>query len=114
MEVADPALARARTPGEARRHLGRLFPFIELADLLVDDPGRLTAAGSSWSTPAPGSGVLGAPLPLPSEEALAAMTVRLFDGSGREIEAAPGTAILGTRWPQRCGWLGISPPPAWP
>lgn len=95
VEVADPALAQARTPGEARRHLGRLFPFIELADLLVDNPGRLTAAGIVLVNAGARLGVLGAPLPLPSDEALAAMTVRLFDGSGREIEAAPGTAILG-------------------
>lgn len=94
VEVADPALAMARNADEARRFLGRLYPFIELADLMVDDPSRLDAAGIVLLNAGARLGVLGAPLPLPSPQALAAMTVRLLDVEGQEIEAAPGTAIL--------------------
>jgi len=95
VEVADPALATARDVEDARRFLGRLYPFIELADLMVEDPARLDAAGIVLVNAGARLGVLGSPLPLPSSQALAAMTVRLLDGEEREIEAAPGTAILG-------------------
>ncbi len=92
VEVADPALAEASDPGEARRFLGRLFPFIELADLLVDDPSRLAGAGVVLINAGARLGVLGAPLPLPSDAGLAGMRVRLLDGQGNEVESAPGNA----------------------
>jgi len=99
VEVGDSGINRARTRADAIRHLSRIYPFIELPDLMVDDPSRLTGASLVYLNVVARLGVLGAPLDvasLPSPlDTLADMTVRLVDENGKELDTAKGTTILG-------------------
>lgn len=99
VEVGDARINQALTRDDAIRHLSRIYPFIELPDLMVDDPSRLTGTSLVYLNVVARLGVLGKPLDmgiLPSPlDTLANMTVRLVDESGKELDSAQGTAILG-------------------
>lgn len=99
VEVGDARINQAVTRADAMRHLSRIYPFIELPDLMVDDPSRLTGASLVYLNVVARLGVLGAPLDVASLQSpldtLANMTVRLVDESGKELDSAKGAAILG-------------------
>lgn len=99
MEVRDAGINKATTPLHALRHIARIHPFIELPDLVVEDPSKITGPNIVYSNVGARLGVLGKPLTVKATpqlvEALANMTVRLTDEAGKELEASKGDAILG-------------------
>lgn len=99
MEVRDAGINKATTPLEALRHILRIYPFIELPDLVVEDPSKITGPNIVYSNVGARLGVLGKPFAVKATpelvEALANMTVRLTDQDGKELEAGKGNAILG-------------------
>ena len=99
MEVANGDINQATTPLEALRHISRIYPFIELPDMIVENPGKLTGPNLVYLNAGARLGVLGKPIEVKATpelvEALANMTVRLADQDGKELESSKGTAILG-------------------
>ncbi|MBL0284564.1 MAG: fumarylacetoacetate hydrolase [Zoogloea sp.] len=100
VEVGNPVgLARATTPGEALRHIKSVRPFIELPDLMVDDPSKLGGPMLAMINVGARLGVLGKPVAAKHDkalaEALALMTVSLTDGAGTVIDSGKGSATLG-------------------
>jgi 2-keto-4-pentenoate hydratase len=99
VEVAGSGINRAKTPLEALRQLSRIYPFIELPDLFLEEPAKLDAPGFVYANVFARLGILGRPIPVEAStevvDALADMTVRVLDGNGKEVEAAKGAVILG-------------------
>lgn len=99
VEVASSSIHDARTPLEVLKALSNVRPFIELPDTLVEDPNKITAAVLVVNNVGARLGVLGKPLPVRADQAFAdalkTMRVRTVDDTGKELSAAPGTAILG-------------------
>jgi len=99
MEVRDAGINKAKTPLDALRHVSRIYPFIELPDLVVEDPAKITGAGIVYINVGARLGVLGKPIVVKATpqlvDALANMTVRLTDQDGKELDAGKGDAILG-------------------
>lgn len=99
VEVGSSAIHDATTPLQVLGALRSVRPFIELPDTLVDDPRRITAPVLVLNNVGARLGVLGAALPVRTDQAFADalrdMTVRTSDHSGRELAVAKGTAILG-------------------
>ena len=99
VEVKDDGINQARTTGQVLTHLSRIFPFIELPDLMVETPAKLSGTALLSINVGARLGVLGEPLaisPTPAfDKALQDMTVRLLDQSGKELDAGRGEAILG-------------------
>lgn len=97
VEVAGPGIHEAATPAAVMAQLRAVIPFIELPDLLVQDPAKISGAGIVAINVGARHGVLGTPLAATPAmaDALRTMTVRAFDAGGKEIAAAPGAAILG-------------------
>jgi 2-keto-4-pentenoate hydratase len=98
VEVGDDGINKARTPLEALRHLSRIYPFIELPDLMFEDPSKITGPSLIYANVAARLGVLGKPIEVDASpqlvEALAGMTVKMVDQDGKELDTAKGTAIL--------------------
>lgn len=98
MEVKDAGINNAKTPLEALQHISRIYPFIELPDLLVQDPAKITGPSLVYSNVGARLGVLGKPIAVKATpelvNALANMTVRLVDQDGKELDTAKGSAIL--------------------
>jgi 2-keto-4-pentenoate hydratase len=99
VEVGSAAIHDARTPVEVLTALRSVRPFIELPDMLVEDPSKITAPILLANNVGARLGVLGAAVPVRADEAFAealkTMRVRSTDASGKELGAAPGAAILG-------------------
>ena len=97
VRVKDAAVMEARTPEEAARHLSEVIPFLELVDIMVAEGQPIDAGQIEANNIGARGGVAGRPLPMTPElvPALAAMRVVLADGAGKELAAAPGTAVLG-------------------
>lgn len=99
VEVGDSAIMNATTPEQALTALRSIRPFIELPDMVLTDPSKHTGASIELSNVGARLGVLGAPLAVSGRpelvSALRDMTVRTFDGTGKEINATKGAAILG-------------------
>ena len=97
--VKDAAIHDARTPMEVLQHLSAVHPFIELADLAVEDPSKLLGAGIAYINVGARLGVLGPAIAVRADaafaDALRDMNVRLSDSTGKELDAGRGTAILG-------------------
>lgn len=98
MEVRDAGINKAKTPLEALQHISRIYPFIELPDLLVEDPTKITGPTLVYANVAARLGVLGKPVDVKATpalvDALATMTVKLVDQDGKELDTAKGSAIL--------------------
>ncbi|HYF60974.1 MAG TPA: fumarylacetoacetate hydrolase [Burkholderiaceae bacterium] len=99
VEVASSAIHDAKTPLQVLGALRSIRPFIELPDLVVQDPTKLGGVGITAINVGARLGVLGAPIPVSSADprladALRDMTVRLVDGSGKELDSGRGSAIL--------------------
>ncbi len=99
VEVGSSAVNDATTPAEVLASLRAIYPFIELPDVALDDPNRITAQSLTYYDVGARLGVLGTPVPVKGDvallEALRTMTVRTTDGTGKEIASSPGAAILG-------------------
>jgi 2-keto-4-pentenoate hydratase len=98
MEVKDAGINKAKTPLEALQHISRIYPFIELPDLMVEDPSKITGPSLVYANVAARLGVLGKPLDVKATpalvDALANMMVKLVDQDGKELDTAKGSAIL--------------------
>ncbi len=98
VEVKDTGINKAKTPLEALQHISRIYPFIELPDLMFEDPAKITGPSLVYANVAARLGVLGKPIDVEASpalvDALASMTVKLVDQDGKELDTAKGTAIL--------------------
>jgi 2-keto-4-pentenoate hydratase len=99
VEVASAAVHDAKTPLEVLASLRSIRPFLELPDLVVQDPTRIGGPAINLINVGARLGVLGAPIPATADarlaDALRDMTVRLVDGTGKELDSGKGSAILG-------------------
>lgn len=97
VRVKSAAIHQARTPAQVMQHIDAVIPFIELPDLLVQDPARLDGAGITAINVGARWGVMGEPIKAtPAMVAqLAAMTVRVLDGDGRELDRGQGRDLMG-------------------
>lgn len=99
VEVGSSAIHDAKTPLEVLAALRSVIPFIELPDINIADPSKITGPAITWINVGARFGVVGAPVPVRADaafaDALRTMTVRVTDGSGRELDAARGEVILG-------------------
>jgi 2-keto-4-pentenoate hydratase len=99
VEVGSAAIHDAKTPEQVLPHLRAVIPFIELPDMLVVDPTKINLPTLILNNVGARLGVLGKPVPVRADaafaDALRDMTVRTFDGSGKELGTARGAAILG-------------------
>lgn len=99
VEVGSSAIHDARTPLEVLATLRSVVPFIELPDVNIADPSKITGPAITWINVGARMGVTGTPIPVRADaafaEALKTMTVRVVDGTGRELDAARGEVILG-------------------
>lgn len=97
--VADERINEARTPEEAVRYLGEVIPFVELLDLIVAEGEPLNLATIAGYNVVSRYGVVGDGIPVEPTtafiEALGSMESVTVDDTGREIQRAKGTAILG-------------------
>lgn len=97
--VGSSAVHDAKTHLEVLASLRSVVPFIELPDLTVVDPTKITGPSLLALNVGARLGVLGQPIPVRADaafaDALRDMTVRTTDGSGKELSKAPGAAILG-------------------
>ena len=101
--MKSDALNRARTPMEVLEAIDQVIPFIELPDLAVQTPGKLTGTGFTALNALARLGVAGKPMAVPLTrgeryallDALRDMTVLLTDGSGKEIGRGRGSDLLG-------------------
>lgn len=98
VEVKDTGIADAKTPLEVLQHLSAIYPFIELPDLTYTDPAKITGPALAYANVAARLGVLGTAIPVRPTQAfsdsLRDMTVRLVDGSGKELDSGKGSATL--------------------
>jgi 2-keto-4-pentenoate hydratase len=98
VEVMDAGINQATTPLEVLRHISTIYPFIELPDLVVEDPAKITGPSLVYSNVGARLGVLGQPIKVNASpelvEALKNMTVRLLDQDGKELDTGKGSAIL--------------------
>ncbi len=99
VEVGSSAVNDATTPAEVLASLRAIYPFIELPDVSLEDPSRITAQSLTYYDVGARLGVLGTPVPVGGDaaliDALRTMTVRTTDGTGKELATSAGSAILG-------------------
>ena len=97
--VKSSAIHDAKTPLEALAQVSAVYPFMELPDLVLEDPSKITGPSLAMINVGSRYGVIGSPITLPATEAsltqLRDMTVRLVDGDGKEIDSGKGSGILG-------------------
>ncbi len=99
VEVGDESINDARTPLEALRGLSRVFPFMELADLVLAEGERINASVITVINAGARGGIYGKPVAIePTQafaDALRDMRVVMSDETGKELSSATGAAILG-------------------
>jgi 2-keto-4-pentenoate hydratase len=100
VEVASSAIHDAKTPQEVLASLRSVIPFIELADLVVQDPTQITGPAIRLINVGARYGVVGTPIPVRTDpafaEALREMQVTIqFEGASSPHQSAKGSAILG-------------------
>ena len=98
--VADEAVNDAQSPEEVLSHLSGVIPFIELPDLaVVGGVAALNGPALTAINVAARLGVVGETIAVEHSpaflQALADMTVRVFDQNGDELATAQGSAVLG-------------------
>mgnify|MGYP000879275371 CR=1 FL=1 len=102
VEVKDEGINAAKTPAEVLAHVSKIYPFIELPDLVLDPKETLNGPAIAAINVGARLGVLGKPIAAEAShlEPLAKMTVILRDDSdvsapgGKELGKGPGSAIL--------------------
>jgi 2-keto-4-pentenoate hydratase len=99
VEVKDAGIMNAKTPLDVLAHASNIYPFMELPDLIVEDPSKLGGTALLALNVGARKGVLGKPFAMKatpeSVAALAAMKVKVLDQDGKELDAGSGDAILG-------------------
>jgi 2-keto-4-pentenoate hydratase len=99
VEVGSAAIHDAKTPAEVLANVRAVIPFIELPDVLVADPSKITGPSIASNNVGARLGVIGTPIPARTDaafaDALQKMMVKASDASGKELSSAPGAAILG-------------------
>jgi 2-keto-4-pentenoate hydratase len=99
VEIGSAAVNQATSPEQMLAAVRSIRPFIELPDVLVEDPSKITAPVLLANNVGARLGVLGDPIPVRADaafaESLKSMRVRSTDAGGKELGAAPGAAILG-------------------
>jgi 2-oxo-hept-3-ene-1,7-dioate hydratase len=96
--IGDASVNEAASPEEVLAAIDAIHPFIELPDLYVADPRTLDGPSITAINVGARHGVLGPAIDPGGADmlsALADMTVRIVDAEGRELSAAPGSAVLG-------------------
>lgn len=98
LEVRDSGIHQAKSPLDALNHLSAIYPFIELADLIVEDPAKLTGPALQLVNVGARMGVLGKPVSVRATpelvNALATMTVKVMDQDSKELDSGKGSAVL--------------------
>lgn len=98
VEVGDAAINNASTIYDVHKSVAKLYPFIELPDLMVQDPSKLAGPQVQMINVGPRLGVLGKPFNIANDRAaidsLASMTVKLVDAQGKAFDEGKGAAIL--------------------
>lgn len=98
VEVGDEAINQAKTPAEVLRHVSKIYPFIELPDLVVAEGEPLNGPVITAINVGARLGVLGKPIAPDAApgmvDALAKMMVTMRDQDGKELGKGPGSAIL--------------------
>ena len=103
VRVKDAGINHATTPMEVLEHIDQIIPFIELPDLLVDNPAKLNGNALSLLNVGSRAGIAGTPIAVPATraeryqmvDALANMNVVLADDSGPVLGRGKGSDILG-------------------
>ncbi len=102
VRVKSADINRATTPMEVLEAIDQIVPFIELPDLVVDQPAALNGAGITAINVGARYGVMGRPIAVPSFraerfamlDALRDMTVVMSDRAGAELSRGKGSDIL--------------------
>lgn len=96
--VKDSGVHDAKTSAEVLPHLIAIHPFIELPDLIVQDPSKINATVLTALNAGTRLGVIGAAIPVAGtsglDAALRDMTVRVLDETGKELDSARGSSVL--------------------
>lgn len=98
VEVKDEGINQATTPLEVLKHLSKIYPFIELPDLVVAEGEPLNGPVITAINVGARLGVLGRPLAADATPemvaALAQMKVVMRDQDGKELAKGSGAGIL--------------------
>ncbi|MGL4576460.1 MAG: 2-keto-4-pentenoate hydratase [Burkholderiaceae bacterium] len=98
VEVGDAAINNAKDIYEVHKSVAKIYPFIEMPDLMVQDPSKLAGPQVQMINVGPRLGVLGKPFSVAGDKAaidsLATMTVKLLDAEGKAFDEGKGAAIL--------------------
>lgn len=102
VRVSSADINRAKTPEDVLSAIDQIIPFMELPDLLVENPKQLSGAGITAINVGARLGVVGKPLPVPAEATarktllneLRDMRVVLKDADGKELSSGKGSDVL--------------------
>lgn len=98
VEVKDDGINQATTPLEVLKHISKIYPFIELPDLVVAEGEPLNGAIITAINVGARLGVLGKPFAAEATAemvtALAEMKVVMRDQDGKELAKGSGAGIL--------------------
>lgn len=103
VRVKSADINHAKTPAEVLDTVDQIVPFIELPDLLVQNPPKLNGAGISAINVGARLGVAGRPLAVPDSpadrqaliDALRDMSVVVTEGDGATLAQGKGADLLG-------------------
>ena len=97
VRVKDAGINKARTPAQVMQHIDAILPFIELPDLMVQEPAKLDGASITYINVGARFGVVGKALPIKDVTLaqLAEMRVRVVEGDATELDRGKGSDILG-------------------
>jgi len=97
VRVSDPRIAQAKTPEQALQYIDQVIPAIELPDLVVEAPAKLSGAGVAAINVAARFFVAGTPIEVKRTQAfadsLASMRV-LVMGGGEDLDSGFGRDVL--------------------
>ena len=103
VRVKSSAINQATTPEQVLSHIDKITPFIELADVLVKTPSKLTPQGMSAINAGARMGVMGTALNVPTDarqqkrllRELSNMVVRVQTGKGKMLSRGKGSDVAG-------------------
>ncbi|WP_312834408.1 2-keto-4-pentenoate hydratase [Comamonas sediminis] len=103
VRVSSSAINRATTPLQVLNHIDRIVPFVELPDLVVENPAQLDGAAVEAINVGARMGVMGQALAVPQFRAeryallnaLQSMQVDITDQSGTRLGGGRGGDLMG-------------------